>query len=140
MLIIKPIQEKPLQATLCHLAGIPDDPACLAYFAADGSPDDPEPHAYLGICLFSMDGQIHALTAMPGVQDDEALMIMARTAMNFLYRFGVMEAVLRPEACGEALADRLGFRTDEKGRRSIDLLRFYESPCHYSGDQKRGTE
>ena len=129
MLIIKPIQDKALQEKFCALCNIPYRADTLAYFAADGDDETHEPVRLLGICQFSAGGTLNDLAPVPGVDDEEALQIMAKASMSFIYRCGCKLLRLVPDACPEALALKLGFRKNDDGTLTADLEKMYGS-CH----------
>jgi len=130
MLIIKPIQDKALQEKFCTLCNIPYRADMLAYFAADGDDETQEPVRLLGICQFSAGGTISDLTPVPGVDDEEALQIMAKAAMSFIYRCGCKTLRLFPEGCPEVLARKIGFQKGADGIFTVDLEKMYASSCH----------
>lgn len=130
MLIIKPIQDKTLQEKFCALCNIPYRADMLAYFAADGDDETLEPIRLLGICQFSAGGTISDLAPVPGVDDEEALQIMAKATMSFIYRCGCKLVSLSPNACADTLAWKLGFQKDTGGTFSADLEKIYASSCH----------
>lgn len=136
MLAVKPIYDPALREELCALCGVALGPDSYAYFAADVNDDASKINFIIGICTFRMKGTdnvIEALAPAPGVEDEEALMIMARAVMNFMYRAGVQE--VRLDACGtdRNTAEKLGFREAEN--MTIDLPKFYASPCKYTGSK-----
>ena len=138
MLVIRPIQEKTLQNELTERCGAVYDADSLAYAAYDCEDDGESVRALLGVCQFAFRsgyGSINALRPAPDTSDREALMIMARTAMNFLYRCGYPRAVMEDGAADTELTDSLGFRCDDDGKNAIDLIEFYKSPCHYRAKQ-----
>ena len=137
MLVIKPIQDKNTQKAIVEACGGVYLADALAYGAYDCEDDGETVRTLLGACQFSLladCGSIGFLRAAPGVNDAEALMIMARAAMSFLFRCGYPRAVLEAGAADDALADALNFTPDADGVRAIDLPRFYESPCHYQAE------
>ena len=140
MLLIKPIEDKTVQKQICDACGAAFRPDCLAYFAAEGDDKTFEPTALLGVCQFSTAGRIADLKPAKDANDEEALQIMARTAMNFMYRCGCPTAELLPGACDDALADKLCLFPDKDGKRTLDLALYYESPCHYKDTLKKSGE
>ena len=132
MLVIKPIQDKAVQRKLVEACGGTYDETAFAYCAKDCEDDGETLRHLIGVCQFTLlrgKGVIQHLRAFPNVEDDEALMIMCRAAMSFLFRCAAETA----EFCEDnpALAEKLDFLADADGRRIIDLKRFYGSPCHY---------
>lgn len=140
MLLIKTIEDKKIQEAVCAACGAAFRPEYLAYFAAEGDDKTFEPTALLGVCQFSTAGQIADLKPAKDTNDEEALQIMARTAMNFMYRCECGSAEMLPGACSDELADKLCFLKGEYGRRVVDLALYYESPCHYNHAVKSARE
>ncbi len=145
MLVVKPIQEKADQEHLVTACGGHYDADALAYAAYDCAEDAETVHALLGVCQFSLRrgyGAISALLPAPGTDDTEALTIMARAAAYFLYRCGYPKAVLQEGAASSVLSESLGFRADGHGTLTLDLERFYNSPCRArqlsADEQKQG--
>lgn len=137
MLAIKPIYDQELSKELCSLCGVEFKSDSYAYFAADVSDDAARINHIIGVCTFRMKGDdniIESLCSAPGVCDDEALMIMARAVMNFMYRAGVENVRLAMRATDESIAEALGFRSEEN--MTIKLPEFYKSPCRYTKRDK----
>jgi hypothetical protein len=63
------------------------------------------------------------------VDEEEALIIMMRAATNFLFRCGIRYVVILPDAAEDALIRKLGFRADESGALTLDILQYYATPC-----------
>ena len=127
MLSVLPIQSKEAQKELCELCDIEFDEACFAYRADDG--------AFLGVCQFKFvndSGIIKGFKTAPNISDDEAMIIMLRTAMNFMHRCGIKLSFFEEGCSTQHLVDISGYRKNENGVYSIDLDKFYISPCHYN--------
>ena len=127
MLTVLPIQEKNIQEELCKICGAEFDTNSFAYRADDG--------VFLGICQFrfvSEVGEISALKYAPDIKDDEAMIIMLRTAMNFMHRCGLKKSVFLAGSAPQSLLDISSYGKDEDGNYEIDLDKFYISPCHYN--------
>lgn len=127
MLTVLPIQDKNTQNELCQLCSASYDEFSFAYRADDG--------VFLGICQFCFDhdcGIINAFKCAPNTSDDEAMIIMLRTAMNFMHRCGLKKSVFSVDSSTEHLISISGFSPNENGVFSIDLDKFYISPCHYT--------
>ena len=138
MLVVKPVQNKTVQRELIESCGGKYEEASLAYAACDCEDNETQKLRHIiGACQFRMDhgrGMINLLRTMPGVTDDEAMIIMARTAMNFLYRCEIQTAEILPGAADVSLIEKLGFRADENGAFLIDLKKFFFSPCHFQAE------
>jgi len=55
--------------------------------------------------------------------------------MNFVYRADIPLISIDKDAAPEAFIRSLGFRETD-GKLSIDLKKFYRSPCHYNAEAK----
>lgn len=133
MLAVKPIYDPTLREELCKLCGAEYKPDSYAYFAADVNGDATKINFIIGICTFRMKGDnnvIETLKQAPGVEDEEALVIMARAVMNFMYRAGVENVRLDPAGTDRNTAEKLGFR--EAKDMTINLSEFYKAPCKYT--------
>ena len=128
MLSVLPIQDKNIQKELCELCDIAYSETSFAYRADDG--------VFLGVCQFYFTdgcGVINGFKTAPGTSDDEAMIIMLRAAMNFMHRCGIKSSYFELDASVQHLIDISGYKKSENGLYSIDLDKFYISPCHYNG-------
>ena len=142
MFIVRPIQNKEEQKSIVEQCGGVYLPEALAYAAYDCADDGKTVRSLLGVCQFSLErgfGSIGLLRYAPGTCDTEAIMIMGRAAMSFLFRCGFARAVWNDDA-PTGFAEALGFRADADGIRAIDLARFFESPCHFRPDAPEGKQ
>ena len=133
MLIIKPVTDKEEQRRLCDKCGEKYEEHLMAYRAVEGEPGEEENGTLLGICQLSLkdgENEIKSLSYAPGTRDEEAMIIMARAAMSFMYRCGIKEAAISP-GTDPGLIRALGFR-ERDGGFFIDLEEFYKSPCSYN--------
>lgn len=127
MLSVLPIQDKNIQKELCELCGIEFDTNSFAYRADDG--------VFLGICQFKFVngcGEINGLKYAPQTNDNEAMIIMLRAAMNFMHRCGIKKSAFNADNVSSGLIEPSGYRMSENGAYFIDLDKFYISPCHYN--------
>lgn len=132
MLVIKPIQDKETQRQWILSCGGEYDPAAFAYMANECADDGETVLHPIGGCQFAIHGEngvISLLRCLPDIQDDEALMIMMRAATSFLFRCGIRNVIILPESAEQTLIRRLGFTQNKNGAWSLDLLRYYTSPC-----------
>ena len=131
MLIIRPIQDKSLQAELCTRCAVEYNPDALAYGA--WVRDELEGDTlgdFVGICQFRMGKTAHItdLAKAIGTDDTEAMFIMGRQTMNFIDLHGVHFAYFEGD-CDEKFIKWLGFTRDENGKWAADLASFFEHPC-----------
>jgi len=133
MLVIKPIQDKEQQRQLVAECGAAYDESAFAYAATECS-DDGETVLYvIGACQFAMHdgrGEISLLRCRPGIEDDEAMMIMARAAASFLFRCGIRYLIMDAKAADLKLITALGFTSNAGGEYELDIFRYYSTPCH----------
>jgi len=143
MFVIRPVSDKNLQKEICsacQCSYLPDD---FAYFAADLSDDGTKLLGILGICQFSIQkdsGVLHKLQPFPGTFDEEVMIIMTRTAMEFVHRCGCVSMVWENGAYDIEFAKKTGFRPDQDGVYRIDLEEFYKSPCHFQAALNKKNE
>ena len=129
MLTVKPIQTKEEQKELAAICNVKFDHSSFAYRADE---DD----GLIGICQFAFEnnmGYIKNLAYAPARNDTEAMIIMLRTAMNFMFRCGIERSCIMAGATSEQLASLSGYKKGEDGNLYIDLKLFYDSPCKYQG-------
>ncbi len=134
MLAVRPVVDFDTAKGLCEFVGVPYSPENFTYFAADVNDDGTKLNFVIGICTFNMRGgicQIEYLKSAPEVEDDEALMIMARAVTNFMYRCEAKNVTLSDEGVSESLGRRLGF-VRKDGKRQLDLEKFYNAPCKHN--------
>ncbi len=135
MLLVKPLPDASAAKELCELCGAPYSEDCYTYFAADVNEDATALNHIIGVCSCRIRGNSNMLTQLlsaPGVDDEEALMIMARTVLNFMYRCDVAKVTADEAYVAPTLAEKLGFSRDSDGALSLDLVEFYKSPCKFS--------
>ena len=135
MLTIKPIQDKNEQEKLCQICGVLFNYNSLAYRADDGE--------FIGVCQFYFDSEkayIENLAYAPNMKDTEAMIIMLRAAMNFLFRCGIEHAYLIDASIDDDILKMSAFSKDENDVLYINLKKFYISPCHYNKDDNKKVD
>ena len=140
MLIIRKVLDYNLKEELCKECCVPSYENSMAYLAIES--DTPEAYEYekLALLQFSLKGTvayISQITTFPNIVDNEALIIMSRAAMEFIYRamgFNILKIEDNPYTM-KILIETLGFRRDENGVYSIDLAKFFEEPCKFNPDE-----
>lgn len=136
MLRIHAIQTKEIQKQLCEKCSVEFLPDALAYAAFDTPeiPDDPAGSdiitgELLGITQFSFKKKgvlVYDLCSPEGVDDFEALFIMARSMLNFVDLCGTHDAFLPyPERIEDRLISAVGFKMQEDGTYYMDLRGFF---------------
>lgn len=133
MLAVKPVMDAAVAKELCELCGVPFKNDSYTYFAADVNEDATKINHIIGVCTCRMKGnvnEIEAVTPAPGVDDEEALIIMARTVMNFMYRCEVKRVTIDMSCTAPELVKKLGF-TPDGDEMALDLVEFYKAPCKF---------
>ena len=126
MLTVLPIQTKDEQKELCNTCGVDFLLNAFAYRADD--------NGFIGICQFTFEnnsGYIHNLTYAPGVEDNEAMIIMLRAAMSFMHRCGLIDSYIDKNATTPTLLRVSGYKENEKGEYYLNLDKFYNTPCSH---------
>ncbi len=127
MLTVIPIQDKNTQEELLELCGIDFDIDAFAYKADD--------NGFLGAIQFKFVndvGEISGFNYAPNTKDNEAMIIMLRTAMNFMFRCGIKSSTLDAKNTPAELVKLSGYSRKDGDIYSIDLEKFYISPCHFT--------
>lgn len=116
------------------MAHVKYDASLFAYFAANSEDLGDSFTSYIGLIQFDIDsigGKLISVDMMPGVDDMEAMIIMGRSLMCFLYRdLSIKTLRTAPEVDGK-YCKAFGLR-EKDGTYSIDLEDFYRSPCKYN--------
>jgi len=121
MLTIKPIQDKTVQEAACARCGIRYDADCMAY----GADEDGE---FVGMCQFNIEkeaGYIQNLALREGLEDFEAIFLIARATLNFIDLCGMHQAVCAPDAATEHIIKAVGFKLQDDGRFFADLTHMF---------------
>ena len=124
MLEIKPVQTKEEQKKICGACGVAFDPDCFAYSAFEDG------EKLLGVSQFRIFGDcgiIYDLSNAAGTDDLEALIIMGKTALNFIDSCKIKDVIIKTE--NKDLPEILGFKQDENGVYKINLKGYFISPC-----------
>ena len=125
MLTVLPIQSKDEQKELCEKCGINFIPNAFAYRADDES--------FIGVCQFTFEndaGYIKHLSYLPGVIDNEAMIIMLRAANSFMFRCGIIDSYIDKSGTTDVLLRISGYKANENGQYYLNLDKFYNTPCH----------
>lgn len=130
MLHIIPVQDKGRQEEFAKIFSVGYDARAFAYVAVDDSIDG-KVNSLIGFMQFTLcDGyaNVVSLTPFEGVEDDEAMQIMARAAFAFIHRIGTPEVRVPKDACGEGLMKLL--RTeDRRDAWVLDLEKYFAAKC-----------
>lgn len=141
MLIIRKIYDRDVQKRLCNECGIKYLDNAMAYHAIESDNPSEEYGKELALLQFTIGpggAKFENITAFPGVSDPEAMILISRTAMEFL-NAGCKIRYLRIEAgaAEEILIKTLGFKKRaDQDVYDIDLDKFYQSPCDYLAENQ----
>jgi len=134
MFAVKPLIDKEVQNQLCLLTGAEFIPDSLAYFAADLEDDGTAIKGMIGVLQFKMTeetGEILTLMPFPGKEEDEAMIIMERTCMSFMWRNGMKNMIMKESAGPDEVLSRSGLPKKD-GQYFVDLDLFFSSPCKFN--------
>lgn len=136
MFVVRAIQDKALQEEICNILKTDYKENSLAFFAADLKDDGTNIDKYISICQFYLNkmGEIVNFTAADGRNEDEAVIVMLRTVMSFMYRCGVKVAAFSDGSVNDWWLAKSGF-IEQNGTYMMDLEKFYTSPCKYSEEK-----
>ena len=124
MLTVLPIQTKDEQKDLCTKCNVEFIENAFAYKADD--------NGFIGICQFTFEndcGYIKNLSYAPNVEDNEAMIIMLRAAMSFMFRCGITSSYMDENATTDVLLRVSGYKLNDEGKYFLDLDKFYNTPC-----------
>ena len=129
MLIVKPILEKDKQEEICQACGAVYDADLLACSAYDDE-------NLVGFCQFALSGKTAILTDLRpkiGVDDFEAMFILARGTLNYIDLCGIHYARFDGDTApaGEQMIHAIGFRQGENDVWEVDLTDFFTAPCQH---------
>lgn len=137
MFKVQPVRSKELQSELCKKLQCEYISDAYAFFAAEMNEDGSQVLSVFGICQFVLDpteSVIKSIAWDESHENDEAITIMVRAVMSFCHRAEVKSISVDPSAASEFTIKSWGFRNTD-GKWSIDLNKFYISPCHYNDKQ-----
>lgn len=127
-----------MQEELANSLGVRFFENTYSFVAVEVNEDATKILSIIGLCQFELSQEgavIRSIAAAPDKKEDEAVFIMVRTVMNFCYRAEIPTITLAisddsADLCADsAFVSSLGFRAE--GSYTIDLKKFYKSPCHY---------
>lgn len=116
MLTVKPIQDKQVQKDICNLCGVRYDEEHFCY----GGYDD---GVLTACCQFYLNGEygtIDEIAYVPGKESRDLLTLIGMSAISFIDVCGVKKVIYTGE--NEDLAARLGFKKNENGVLSLDIV------------------
>ena len=142
MFAVKPLPDKKLRCEICAGLGTEYFEDSYSYLAAELAEDRNSVVGIIGICQFYMTdadgdlrGEIVSLVPADGREGDEAMIVMCRAVMNFMWRAGCRSVILNNNAGPAELLKRCGLIQREE-RYFADLDEFYTSPCHYNKENR----
>lgn len=138
MFQVQPVRSRELQAQIADVLNCEFSPDTYAFFAGELAEDNTTITALIGMCQFTYTPEksvVKSIAYPAACAEDEAVVIMVRTVMNFIYRAGIPLIAVEDGAAPEEFIRSLGFRRHD-GEWMIDLKKFYRSPCHYKPDEE----
>lgn len=137
MFQVQPIRDRELQSDIAAVLGCDFFENTYAFFAGELSEDATTITSIIGMCQFTLDPEnsiIRSIAYAPGCENDEAVFILVRTVMNFIFRADIPVVSITEAAAPIEFIKSLGFRQNESCEWQIDLKKFYRSPCHYNDE------
>ncbi len=137
MFEVQPVRSKDLQAQISKLLGCEYHPDTYAFFAGELDEDCTTVTSVIALCQFTYSSDkavIKTLAFPPECEKDEAVIILVRTVMNFIYRADIPMIYFDKNAADNGYIKSLGFR-EVDGEYCVDLKKFYHSPCHYNEEE-----
>ena len=138
MFQVQPVRSRELQAQIADVLQCKFYPDTYAFFAGELDEDNTTITSLIGMCQFTYAPEkavIQSIAFPEACAKDEAVFIMVRTVMNFIYRAGIPVISAEDDAADESFIKSLGFRRHDD-EWQIDLKKFYRSPCHYKSDEE----
>ena len=127
MLIVKPILEKDKQEEICQACGAVYDAELLACSAYDDE-------NLVGFCQFALSGKTAILTDLRpkiGVDDFEAMFILARGTLNYIDLCGIHFARCTADAGDLTLIRAIGFKEVGENVFEMDLTDEFNGKCSH---------
>ncbi|MBQ8370731.1 MAG: hypothetical protein IJ497_10305 [Clostridia bacterium] len=138
MFQVQPVRSRELQAQIADVLYCEYFSDTYAFFAGELAEDNTTITSLIGMCQFTYTPEksvIQSIAYPAACEKDEAVIIMVRTVMNFIYRAGIPFIAVKDGAASEEFIHSLGFRKHD-GEWLIDLKKFYRSPCHFKPDEE----
>ena len=134
MFEVQPIRSPELQAEVAEKLGGKYIDGTFAFYAAEMEDDFTNvkyPIALLQFTLSPEKAVIKSLDIREGSEDDEAVTVLVRAAMSWVNKADVPFIEFDDGATDDEYIRSVSFRRNENGRWSVDLGKFYKSPCAY---------
>ena len=131
MLEVHPVESKEEQKNICALCGIEYNADLLCYAAYVDE-------ILVGASQFKLDkecGKVFDISNTVGIEDENALFVMGRATLNFIDLCGVHLAEYVGKICNESLLKQIGYRKNDSGAWTVNLLGFFEAPCQHGGNK-----
>ena len=136
MFQVQPVRSREFQEQIATALGCEFHKDTYAFFAGEMAEDCVTVTSLIGMCQFTYNPTLPVIKSIayaPECEKDEAVIILVRAVMNFMYRAGIPEVAIEEDAAPAEFIKSLGFRQRD-GMLKIDLKKFYRSPCHYEAD------
>ncbi len=125
MFKITSIEEKTRQKEVCDICGTEFRPNAFAYQMFDI-----ESGALMGMSQFDIEkiGYIYDIKEVPGLNDFEAMFILARQTMNFIDLCGAHTCHAAKDSATERLLIAAGFK-EQNGEYFCDMTGMFDGKC-----------
>jgi len=128
MFKIEPIQDKARQKELCDLFEIKYIEGLFGYYMFDYEKGSP-----MGVTQFEINGEsgyINDIKEYKGLNDTEAMFILARQTMNFIDFCGAHICYANPSGADERLLSSVGFKSKNRdGLFVCDMTGMFDGHC-----------
>ena len=132
MLEVYPIQEKKEQENICAQCGVEYDVEKMAYSAYV----DKKLAGVLQFSIHADSGYIYDIANVKDVDNQEALFVMGRGALNFIDLCNVKKVYFDGDSTGkESLLEKIGFKYTADNKWFVDLNGFFDSSCTHNSEK-----
>ena len=134
MFEVQPVRSPELQAAIAEKLGGKYSGGTFAFYAAEMEDDlttEKYPIALLQFTLAPEKAVIKSLDIAVGSEKDEAVTVLVRAVMSWVNKAEVPFIEFDDGAADEDYIRSVSFRRNDSGRWSVDLEKFYKSPCAY---------
>ena len=132
---IQPIRSRELQQELAEKLGCRLVPGTYAMYAGELGDDLSTVTELIAMCQFTFgaeEAEIKSLAVADSHEADEAVTVLVRAVMSIVDKAEIPVISVTESVMPEDRIRKLGFRKQPDGRWTIDLVKFYMSPCGYT--------
>ncbi len=138
MFKVEPVRSPELHRDVCAELGCEYHEDTFAFLVGEMNEDFSAIVSVFGLCQFTLDPDDAVIKSIAWTAEhanDEAITIMVRAVMSFCYRAEIPSVTADDTAAPEEYIRSVGFIRKD-GKWSIDLKKFYASPCRYNSENK----